>query len=125
MGQRDVIPHVIPYGKTSAGMIVRSCFAGSRLGISREEGGSYVVKTEENIRSKSRRSGLCENLDVRRQKPGGVSFVETSCTVMCFCRSGSMGKDLGAAPNEYRLLNRRSATQGSWGIIELRESKVA
>ena len=114
MGQRDVIPHLIPYGKTSAGMIVRSCFAGSRLGISREEGVSYVVKTEENIRSKSRRSG----------KPGGVSFVETSCTVMCFCRSGSMGKDLGAAPNEYRLLNRRSATQGSWGIIELRESKV-
>ena len=46
MGQRDVIPHLIPYGKTSAGMIVRSCFAGSRLGISREEGVSYVVKTE-------------------------------------------------------------------------------
>ena len=34
-----------------------------------------------------------------------------------------MGKDLGAAPNEYRLLNRRSATQGSWGIMELRERR--
>ena len=70
MGQRDVIPHLIPYGKTSAGMIVRSWFAGSRG----RSGVSYAVKTEENIRSKSRRSGLCENLDVRRQKPGGVSF---------------------------------------------------